>query len=118
MGITVQLLDFNRHVALDRVGGDEVLLHEVVQLFLHEYPALLEHVAHAVEKSNTGLLERSAHSLKGSLSTIGAEVAAQTALSLELMGRSGRIDGAAVQFAHLRSAIERLTRELQEIRMN
>jgi HPt (histidine-containing phosphotransfer) domain-containing protein len=112
MGISVQLLDFNRYVALDRVGGDEELLREVLELFLSEYPNLLEDVQRAVQQSNAKSLERAAHTLKGSLSTIGAEIAAQTALSLELMGRTGQLDGACEQLGNLDMALRRLATEL------
>jgi HPt (histidine-containing phosphotransfer) domain-containing protein len=115
MGISVQLLDFNRYVALDRVGGDEELLREVLQLFLSEYPNLFDDVQRAVEQSNANSLERAAHTLKGSLSTIGAEIAAQTALSLELMGRTGELDGASEQLGNLNMALTRLATELHRM---
>jgi HPt (histidine-containing phosphotransfer) domain-containing protein len=115
MGISVQLLDFNRYVALDRVGGDEELLREVLQLFLSEYPNLFDDVQRAVEQSNASSLERAAHTLKGSLSTIGAEFAAQTALSLELMGRTGQLDGASEQLGNLNMALTRLATELHRM---
>jgi HPt (histidine-containing phosphotransfer) domain-containing protein len=97
------------------VGGDEELLREVLQLFLSEYPNLFDDVQRAVEQSNASSLERAAHTLKGSLSTIGAEFAAQTALSLELMGRTGQLDGASEQLGNLNMALTRLATELRRM---
>ena len=112
MGFAAQMLSFNRHLALDRVGGDEVLLKEVVQLFLIEYPQLLQQIEQGVNESDAGLLERSAHSLKGSLGTIGAEIAANSAFALELMGRTRNLDGAPERLAQLQSSVGRLHLEL------
>jgi HPt (histidine-containing phosphotransfer) domain-containing protein len=112
MGLTAQMLSFNRHMALDRVGGDEDLLKELVELFLVEYPQLLQQIEQGVNEANAGLVERSAHSLKGSLSTIGAEIAANSALALELMGRTRNLDGAGERLAELQSSVGRLHLEL------
>jgi HPt (histidine-containing phosphotransfer) domain-containing protein len=112
MAFTAQLMSFNRYVALDRVGGDESLLREVVQLFLIEYPQLMAEIQQAVRERNANLLERSAHTLKGSLSTIGAEAAAASALTLEMMGRFSKLDGCEQGLADLQSSITALDREL------
>ena len=115
MGFTAQMLSFNRHMALDHVGGDESLLKEVVQLFLMEYPQQLELVEQGVNDSDPALLERSAHSLKGSLGTLGGEVAANFASALELMGRTRNLEGARERLAELQSSIRLLHRELLTI---
>jgi HPt (histidine-containing phosphotransfer) domain-containing protein len=112
MAFTAQLMSFNRNVALDRVGGDVDLLKEVVEIFLIEYPQLLELVSEAVAKQDAGLLERSAHSLKGSLATIGAELAANRALVLEMMGRNRQMDGSVAALSELQSSIGALHTEL------
>jgi len=115
MGLTAQMLSFNRHMALDHVGGDESLLKEVVQLFLMEYPQQLEQVEQGVNDSDPDLLERSAHSLKGSLGTLGGEVAAIFASALEVMGRTRNLEGARERLAELQSSIQLLHRELLTI---
>ena len=113
MKISAQLVSFNRYMALDRVGGDEELLREVVQLFLGEYPELLAEIEQAVTKSDALRLERAAHTLKGSLSTIGAEIAARDALQLEVMGRTHQLEGAAGQLVRLNQALSDLCTELE-----
>jgi HPt (histidine-containing phosphotransfer) domain-containing protein len=112
ISFTAQLMSFNRHIALDRVGGDEELLKEVVEIFLMEYPQLMGMVTEAVGKQDALLLERAAHSLKGSLSTIGAEVAANCALALEMMGRTRKLDGCETVLAELQSSVSQLHLEL------
>ena len=82
---------YNRELALDRVGGDEELLDEIVDLYLGEYPALLSEIQKAVQSGDAPSLYRSAHTLKGSLGTLGAEEALQRALELEMSGRSAQL---------------------------
>ena len=84
----------DRAAVLDRVGGDEELLQEIIVIFLEEYPALIDGIRDAVEKHDAGALERSAHNLKGTVSNFGANSATQAAFDLELMGRKGDIQRA------------------------
>lgn len=103
---------FNRELALDRVGGDEELLQEIVGLYLGEYPSLLEQLHAAVQAGDANRIFRSAHTLKGSLSTIGAEAAQQGALALEMSGRHGQLDKSGAMLADLERLLEQLHQEL------
>jgi HPt (histidine-containing phosphotransfer) domain-containing protein len=82
------MVSFNRELALDRVGGDEELLREVAGIFLCEYPGLVEQIRAAIAEADAEGLQRSAHTLKGSLLTMGAEAAAELAFALEKCGRN------------------------------
>jgi two-component system sensor histidine kinase/response regulator len=84
----------DRNDVLERVGGDEELLHEIIGIFLEEYPSLIAGIRSAVEKQDARSLERSAHNLKGSVCNFGARSATQAALELELMGRKGETHSA------------------------
>jgi len=115
MDLTAQLMTFNLNVAIERVGGDEDLFKEVVALYLQEYPELVARIGEAVERGDAELLQQSAHTLKGSLGTLGAEPAAQNALQLEMMGRQKRLDGATEELGVLRHALDRLHTELEQV---
>jgi HPt (histidine-containing phosphotransfer) domain-containing protein len=112
MGVTGQLMCFNRALALERVGGDEELLSEVGQLYLAEYPELVAGIRTALESGSADLLQRSAHTLKGSLSTLGAETAQQLAFQLEALGRAGRVDGAEPTLLELERRLEEFRQQL------
>ena len=84
------LSEVNLPELLDRVGGDSDLLREITTIFLEEYPQLLEDIRSAVARCDDHLLERSAHSLKGSVSNFGAESATAAAYSLEQLGQQRR----------------------------
>jgi HPt (histidine-containing phosphotransfer) domain-containing protein len=107
-----QMAVFNRELALDRVGGDEELLEEIVGLFLGEYPGLLEQIQSAVSLGDAQALHRSAHTLKGSLAALGAEAAQQQAHELEISGRLGQLNGAPSMLTDLENLLGQLRQEL------
>lgn len=111
----MQLAVFNRSLALDRVGGDEDLLREVAQLFLQEYPSLLVQIEEAVARDDAGRVMEAAHTMKGSLATLGAEAGTQIALQLETMGRHRTLDGSRKTCRALAEQLSELECELQKV---
>lgn len=112
MDLTNQLLSFNRHLALDRVGGDEDLLREVAQIYLAEYPALLTEIRSAVKHGDAESLQRASHTLKGSLATLGAEAGANIAFQLEISGRNGALQSADQDLRLLEAELVRVDSEI------
>ena len=98
----------NLATALDRVGGDEELLEEVAQLFLETSPELLAAIRQAVASRDAALLERAAHTLKGSVGNFAADRAYQAAFRLEKLGRSGELASVEEAFSVLERELERL----------
>ncbi len=88
-----QLQQLDESLALSRVGGDRGLLCEVAELFLNDYPDMLEKLRTAVSARDASALEHYAHSLKGSVSTFGAKGAFDAALALEKKGAQRRTIG-------------------------
>jgi HPt (histidine-containing phosphotransfer) domain-containing protein len=112
VSVSQQLLSFNRSVAMDRVGGDEELLREIAGLFLSEYPKLMDDLHQAVIEGNAERMQHAAHTLKGSLGTLGAEVSLPLALELEMKGRRHQLEGAAETYEKLRESLAKLHAEL------
>lgn len=110
-----QLHQLDESVALSRVGGDVDLLREVVGLFLEEYPHSLDNIRDAVARSDQAAVERHAHSLKGSVSTFGAQQAFDAALALEKQGRSGDLQAAPELLHKLEYALLALRPALEAI---
>lgn len=110
-----QLQQLDESVALSRVGGDRGLLREVVELFLDDYPGVLEKIRTAVSTHDANALEHYAHSLKGSVSTFGAKGAFDAALALERKGRSGDLSGIEEGLGKLESALGTLRPELETL---
>ncbi len=78
---------------LNRVGGDEKLLEELIALFLQEYPRLLAELWAAGDRGDCVALTRAAHTLKGQIAFFGAVSAYELVLRLEMMGREGKLEG-------------------------
>ncbi len=117
LSVEEQLHRLDESVALGRVGGDVELLREVVGLFLDDYPQSLELIRQAVAQGDQSSLERHAHSLKGSVSTFGAQEAFDAAQALEKQGRTGDLSSAAEGLARLEQALIHLRPELEALQI-
>jgi CheY-like chemotaxis protein len=92
----------------ERIGGDQQLLCELVELFAAEEAALRAQISSAVASNDSKLLEHAAHALKGSLSSFAPKIALQPAAALEAMGRSGNLDGAQAVFHRMEKELDLL----------
>ena len=104
---------FNRATLLDRVGGDEEFLIELVKLFLQEAPKLLESMLSAIEKDDRILLHRSAHTLKGSAANISAKELQQVALKLEELSKEGDVAAIHELFAETKKVFNRFKQYME-----
>lgn len=91
----------DREIILDRVGGDEELMREIVSIFKDEYPVLLDSIREAVAAGDARTLESAAHTLKGAVANFGAEAATGAAFDLEKIGRRGNLEAAPAALAEL-----------------
>ena len=99
---------FDETAALAHTGGDRGLLEEIVALFRAEYPATLRQIGNAVKRRNGDALRSAAHSLKGSIATVGSAAGREILSELEQMGRSNRFGDAGPAVERLRDVIARL----------
>jgi len=109
MDVSQQLVNLDKAMALERLGGDAQLLGEIAGLFLSDYPSLLDQVRDAVERGDAVALHHSAHTLKGSVANFCAPQPFESAYKLERMGRAGNLEGAGEALA----ALERQLRDLE-----
>jgi CheY-like chemotaxis protein len=96
------------------VAGDARLLAELVALFLEDSPQRLAAMARALESGDRGLLEREAHTLKGSSGTLCAPRTAAAAMRVEELARG---DLAEARRAHgvLGNEVRKLQEALTEL---
>jgi PAS domain S-box-containing protein len=104
--------------AMRAVGGDQELLKEVLDAFLQEAPRLLASAGQAIDASDAKLLERSAHTLGGTLKMLRASAGAASAQELQKLARSGdaprqraELDRLAAEFARLSPEIVAFNRK-------
>jgi CheY-like chemotaxis protein/HPt (histidine-containing phosphotransfer) domain-containing protein len=74
---------WDRAAALDRLGGDESLLDELIELFFNDYPVLARHLTEAMARGDIASLREPAHKLKGSLGALGLPATADLAQEIE-----------------------------------
>jgi signal transduction histidine kinase/CheY-like chemotaxis protein len=93
------------HVSLlDRLGGDERLLVEVVRVFLADCPVRLATIKAAVDSRDGERIRTTAHALKGAAANLSAQHLYQAAGALERIGAAGQLD--RTQAAWQRLAME------------
>jgi HPt (histidine-containing phosphotransfer) domain-containing protein len=102
----------NWELALESVGNDEDLLAELVSAFLDESSVLMLQIHQALSEQDARVLERSAHTLKGSLQYFGCDQASVLAAALEEIGRNQKLDQAATQLAAFDQQMERVRQSL------
>jgi HPt (histidine-containing phosphotransfer) domain-containing protein len=97
----------------DRLGGDEHLVRELVEIFLAEYPALLRTVRASAADGDAAALRRSAHALRGSIANFVDDGPTVTALALERAGEDARLEDAARLLKQLELEIETLVKAMR-----
>ncbi len=99
--------------ALDRVGGDEELLRELVAIFVEDYPRQLQLIQEAIATEDWKTAEREAHGVKGAVSNFSADAAVEAARKLELAARDGGRTELAPLLEQLRAQLSRVRTELE-----
>jgi HPt (histidine-containing phosphotransfer) domain-containing protein len=110
------MLTWNPVQMLERLGGDEKLLHEVVEIFLEEAPKHLAGLRRAIADRDAGPAERLAHSLQGELGYLGIAELSQAARDLEEKGRTADFQSASKLFPPFESAMARLFASMGDTR--
>lgn len=105
----------DREAFLERLGGDEDLAKQLIDMLLRDLPKLSQAVTQAVGARQAAALERSAHALKGAVANFSAEPAVQAAQRLENMGRDGDLHGCVEAEVHLQTELHRLADVLPKL---
>ncbi len=101
-------------VAQASVRGDEVLLQEIVTIFLDECPAMLDTVHAALAAGDVERLRIGAHTLKGAVVHFGASAAVAAAAGIEAAARQSDLQSAAGLCQTLAAELDRLTPHLAD----
>ena len=104
---------FDRDKLMEELDGNTDLLRRLANLFFQHTPALLQEISTAIETGDGGALQRSAHTLKGSVAQFFATAAMDKARELELAGHEGNLSGAPIVFAELKQLVRQLEEQLR-----
>ena len=100
--------------ALEAAGNDQALLMDVIDAVLTEVPRFRHDITSALARSDAALLQRAAHSLKGSLAFLGAGSIVDLARRLEELGREANLVEAAPVAREVDAFLEPLLQECQD----
>jgi HPt (histidine-containing phosphotransfer) domain-containing protein len=93
-------------VMIERLGGDEELARQLVELFIGECPRMMAVVRDSVASGDADQVRRAAHAFKGSVGNFTDDAPMTTAFELEQAARDGSLDGAPALLARLELEVE------------
>jgi HPt (histidine-containing phosphotransfer) domain-containing protein len=93
---------------LERLGGDEKLFQEVIEIFLDDVPKHMASLRRAIAAGDAEGVEGAAHTLKGELGYLGVSEVSQKARELEELGRNSDLRFAAGLYTTLASELSEL----------
>jgi two-component system sensor histidine kinase/response regulator len=91
----------DRDGLMERLGGDEQLLSEVIRVFLDDCPARLAAIKAAVDCRDAERIRTSAHALTGAAANLSAQGLFDAARMLERLGAEGRLEPAEAAWRRL-----------------
>ena len=84
----------DRMELLERLGGDEEFLKEVLNIFLQDAPGRILSLREAISKNDTRGIRFQAHTLKGSCATVSAMALKEDARQIEVAGENSDLNRA------------------------
>jgi CheY-like chemotaxis protein len=101
---------------LTMLGGEFVYLEEIIDSFLEDAPKLLTELDQFVEEGDSAGVRRIAHSLKSNGADFGAMTFSNLCKDLELVGKSGALNGSAHLATQIATEYEKVAAALTLVR--
>jgi len=101
--------------ALERVEGDRGLLAELMRLFADQCPGTMVEIRHAFEGRDAQVLERLAHSMKGTAASLAAGEVSETASHLQEQAHAGDWEKVRASIQSLQEEIDQLLPEMESL---
>lgn len=99
--------------ALERVAQSRETLLELVEIFIDQWPQIMDEIEQGVARQDYTMLHRAAHTLKGSASIFGAQPVVDASNKLVEMGKNESLDNPDRALRVLQDEMERLLPELR-----
>ena len=104
---------FDLSSAMERALDDEDLFHEIAGLFIESCSDHIAKIKEGIVGNDAGILEREAHSLKGSVGNFDANEVYEAAYHLEKLGNEGKMATAEEGLSNLERALNELISEMK-----
>ncbi len=99
---------FDKQAFLESYGENQAIIHELIEMYNNDVPAMLENVKQAIDQRDSKMLDEQAHALKGAVGVFEAKRAHAAAYVLERMGKENTLEGST-------AALEKLEFELNQL---
>jgi CheY-like chemotaxis protein/HPt (histidine-containing phosphotransfer) domain-containing protein len=109
-------INWNVGLTLEKLGGDEKLLDDVLDIFLRDTPKQMNTLRLALAQRDADTIKDTAHNLKGELGCMGVAEISDTARELEELGRKRDLEQAAQTFAVFDGEISALLASMRDAR--
>lgn len=86
-------VSLGKDALLNAFDNDWDFLKEAVDMFVSDYPPMIETIKDALKAKDANSIRRTAHALKGMVGNFQAKTAAKAAFNLEEMGRNSEFSG-------------------------
>ena len=93
---------------LERVGGDESFLQELLDIYIEDFIEKLVQLEQAIAQSDFNNIKEIGHSLKGSSGNLSLNGLYETAYGIELSGGENNIEQAKLLFIRLKEEFKKL----------
>jgi HPt (histidine-containing phosphotransfer) domain-containing protein len=87
---------------LERVGGDESFLRELLDIYIDDFMEKYNQLEQAIEEADFNNIKEIGHSLKGSSGNLSLNRLHETAFGIEIAGKENDIAQARVLFIRLK----------------
>lgn len=95
--------------------GPDLML-ELIDVFLEDSPELIEQMRGGLAEGDIEKVRRAAHSLKSNSASFGADRLAGAARELEMMAKSGSLDGAGLQLSQVEAEYAQVLPQLEALK--
>jgi HPt (histidine-containing phosphotransfer) domain-containing protein len=103
----------NMEELLSRVEQDRELLHELLSIFVDEFPVKLQELREAIAHENLMQTVVASHALKGMLSNMSVVQGASSAAQIEQIARNGQTGALRQALAAFENEVQGLVGEFQ-----
>ncbi|HEK86495.1 MAG: Hpt domain-containing protein [Candidatus Saccharicenans sp.] len=105
---TNSLPPINKQEALERIGGEEEFLKELLDIYRTEFEKRCQELEKAIDEKNYQVIQESGHSLKGASANLSLPALREAAYEMETAGKSQDLEAAKKTLKRLKLEFERL----------
>jgi HPt (histidine-containing phosphotransfer) domain-containing protein len=108
---------FDANKMLANIGGDVELFDQLIRLFLDRHRTMVHDIKSAIDGRDNVMLQRAAHTMKGTVANLCATEVLEVVSQLEAAGRLDTLEEVPALVLQLERAVQRLVEVLsREIR--